>query len=157
MLHPSAEGTGSGKFTIRAVHLVDPAGVLQLSMMYPTTTGARLGCLLLQYIFTVCLFGHVPVCPVGRNFTEILRCLDSLQLAAKHKARSPMRRCSPCHLHPSYLFHDMIKQIGTPANWRPGEDVVILPSVDDEEAARTFPKGFTSIKPYLRITATPDD
>ena len=103
MLHPSAEGTGSGKFTIRAVHLVDPAGVLQLSMMYPTTTGTHMHFAAAVYIVGF-VWACVPVCLVGRNFTEILRCLDSLQLAAKHKARSPMlRRCLPYPVRPAQL------------------------------------------------------
>lgn len=71
-------------------------------------------------------------CPgPGRNFHEVLRSLDSLKLTA-----------------------DM--EVGTPANWQKGEDIVILPSLDDEAAGEKFPKGFTSIKPYLRITPQPD-
>ena len=66
----------------------------------------------------------------GRNFDEILRVLDSMQLTAAHK-------------------------VATPANWKNGEDVIIVPSVSDEEASRLFPKGFRKIKPYLRITGQP--
>jgi len=68
---------------------------------------------------------------VGRNFYEIIRCLDALQLTSYH-------------------------QVGTPANWKVGEDVFVLPEVADEDAEEQFPKGFTTIKPYLRLTPVPD-
>ncbi len=67
----------------------------------------------------------------GRNFHEVLRCLDALQVAAAHR-------------------------VGTPANWAVGESLVILPSVRDAEARELFPKGWLSVKPYLRITPQPD-
>jgi alkyl hydroperoxide reductase subunit AhpC len=65
----------------------------------------------------------------GRNFDEILRVLDSMQLTARHK-------------------------VATPVNWKPGEDVIITPAVSDDEAAQSFP-GFKTIKPYLRTTTQP--
>ena len=89
----------------RALYLIDPFRRVQLAMMYPSN--------------------------VGRNFYEIIRTLDALQLGSFH-------------------------QIGTPANWKAGEDVFILPEVDDDKARTLFPKGFTSIKPYLRITPSPE-
>lgn len=67
----------------------------------------------------------------GRNFDEILRVLDSMQLTAKH-------------------------QVATPVNWKNGEDVIIVPSVSDEEAEKKYPEGFTKIKPYLRTVKQPN-
>ena len=67
----------------------------------------------------------------GRNFDELLRVIDSLQLTADHK-------------------------VSTPANWKKGEDVVISPSISNEEAKKMFPKGFKEVKPYLRLTPEPD-
>ena len=67
----------------------------------------------------------------GRNFQEILRAIDSIQLTAKH-------------------------QVATPADWKQGEDVIIVPAVSDEDAKKKFPKGFTAKKPYLRVTPQPD-
>jgi alkyl hydroperoxide reductase subunit AhpC len=67
----------------------------------------------------------------GRNFTEILRVIDSLQLTANYK-------------------------VATPADWNYGEDVIIIPAVSDEEAITRFPKGFTTVKPYLRKTPQPN-
>jgi alkyl hydroperoxide reductase subunit AhpC len=67
----------------------------------------------------------------GRNFDEVLRVIDSMQLTAKH-------------------------QVSTPANWRQGDDVIIVPAVSDEEAKKKFPAGFTAKKPYLRVTPQPD-
>jgi alkyl hydroperoxide reductase subunit AhpC len=66
----------------------------------------------------------------GRNFNEVLRVLDSMQLTASHK-------------------------VATPVNWNPGEDVIILPAVSDEEAGKTYPGGWRSPKPYLRIVPQP--
>jgi len=66
----------------------------------------------------------------GRNFDEILRMLDSMQLTAKHK-------------------------VATPVNWKVGEDVVIVPAVSDEEARKTYPQGWKALKPYLRIVPQP--
>ena len=106
-LHPNAEGMGDSELPtcVRGVYLIDPERKLQLRLTYPIS--------------------------VGRNFFEIIRVLDSLQITSYH-------------------------QVATPANWKVGEDVVILPSVTDDTAADLFPKGFTSIKPYLRITPQPD-
>lgn len=89
----------------RTLLIIDPNRKIQLNMVYPTNT--------------------------GRNFYEVIRCIDSIQLTEYH-------------------------QVGTPANWKNGEDVVILPTVSNESAMELFPKGFTTIKPYLRITPMPD-
>jgi len=67
----------------------------------------------------------------GRNFDEVLRLLDSCQLTAKHN-------------------------VATPVNWKPGEDVIIPPSVSDEQAKAKFPKGWKTLKPYLRVVAQPN-
>jgi alkyl hydroperoxide reductase subunit AhpC len=67
---------------------------------------------------------------VGRNFTEILRVIDSIQLNAKHK-------------------------VATPADWKQGEDVIIVPSVKDEDAQKLFPNGWKALKPYLRLVPQP--
>ncbi|MDF1517240.1 MAG: peroxiredoxin [Lutibacter sp.] len=98
MIHPNA----SEKFTVRSVFIIGPDKKIKLTITYPAST--------------------------GRNFQELLRVIDSLQLTAHH-------------------------QIATPANWQKGEDAVISPSVSDEEAQKRFP-GFKKIKPYLRITKT---
>lgn len=89
----------------RTLFIIDPNRKVQLSMVYPSNT--------------------------GRNFYEVIRSLDSLQLTEYH-------------------------QVGTPANWKNGEDVLILPEISNEQATEVFPKGFTTIKPYLRITPMPD-
>jgi len=68
---------------------------------------------------------------VGRNFYEILRAIDALQLTMYHK-------------------------VATPANWKQGEDVLVLPSITDDQAKELFPKGYTTIKAYLRVTPPPD-
>ena len=68
----------------------------------------------------------------GRNFDEILRVLDSMQLTAKYK-------------------------VATPVNWQQGEDVIIVPAVSDEEAAGLFPDGWKTVKPYLRVVPQPTD
>lgn len=118
--------TGSaGVLSTRWLYVVDPEHRLQLSFMYPAATGAARA--------PAELPAEAPSrrLPPGRNFHEVLRSLDSLQLTAG-------------------------MEVGTPANWQKGEDIVILPSLDDEAASERFPKGFTAIKPYLRITPQPD-
>ena len=101
MIHPSADP----KLTVRAVYVIDPQRKIRASIIYPPS--------------------------VGRNFDEILRLLDGLQLTDRHR-------------------------VATPVNWQDGEDVIIAPSLTDEaEIARLFPKGFKAVRPYLRITAQP--
>lgn len=101
MIHPLASDTA----TVRSVFLIDPKKKIRLIITYPAST--------------------------GRNFTEILRVLDSLQLTDKHK-------------------------VATPANWVKGDECVILPSITDPEEIKTlFPKGFRQITPYLRMTPDP--
>lgn len=102
MLHPQA----NDKFTVRSVFFIDPAKKVRALITYPAST--------------------------GRNFREILRVLDSLQLTDKHK-------------------------VATPVNWEPGQDVVIAPALQDpEELKQRFPKGWKVLKPYLRMTPQPD-
>jgi alkyl hydroperoxide reductase subunit AhpC len=102
MIHPQASTT----FTVRSVFVIDSQKKIRLTITYPAST--------------------------GRNFEEILRVIDSLQLTDKH-------------------------MVATPVNWQPGEDVIIVPSLtDQDEIKRRFPKGFTTIKPYLRITPQPN-
>ena len=103
----SSEGrTAATNATVRSVFIVGPDKTIKLMLTYPMTT--------------------------GRNFDEILRVLDSMQLTAKHK-------------------------VATPVNWRDGEDVIIVPSVSDEEAKEMFPSGWNTIKPYLRTVKQPSD
>jgi thioredoxin-dependent peroxiredoxin len=99
MIHPNADNT----LTVRSVFIIGPDKKVKLTITYPAST--------------------------GRNFDEILRVIDSLQLTAKHS-------------------------VATPVNWKHGEDVIIVPSLSDEEAKKRFP-GFTTIKPYLRVTKQP--
>jgi len=99
MIHPNASDT----MTVRSVFVIGPDNKVKLTLTYPAST--------------------------GRNFAEILRVLDSLQLTAKHS-------------------------VSTPADWQAGEDVIIGGSVSDEEAAKRFP-GFVAKKPYLRVTKQP--
>ena len=100
-----AEGrTAANNATVRSVFIIGPDKKIKLTMTYPMTT--------------------------GRNFDEILRALDSIQLTAKHK-------------------------VATPANWKPGEDVIIAGSVSDEDAKKQYPNGWNSPKPYLRIVKQP--
>ena len=111
MLPESAGETSQGRtpadnFTVRNVFVVAPDKTIKLILTYPMTT--------------------------GRNFDEILRVIDSLQLTANHK-------------------------VATPANWKQGEDVIITAAVSDEEARTKFPKGWTSPKPYIRLTPQPGD
>jgi alkyl hydroperoxide reductase subunit AhpC len=101
MIHPNA----SEKATVRSVFIIGPDKKIKLTLTYPAST--------------------------GRNFTEILRVIDSLQLTANY-------------------------QVATPADWILGEDVIIVPSVSNEEADKKFPKGYTTIKPYLRKTPQPN-
>jgi thioredoxin-dependent peroxiredoxin len=109
MLPASASGdpskrTPADNQTVRNVFVIGPDKKIKLILVYPMST--------------------------GRNFDEVLRVIDSLQLTAKHK-------------------------VSTPANWRPGEDVIISGSVSDEEAKKTYPEGWRSPKPYIRIVRQP--
>jgi alkyl hydroperoxide reductase subunit AhpC len=99
MIHPNASDTA----TVRSVFVIGPDKKIKLNLTYPAST--------------------------GRNFQEILRVIDSLQLTAKHK-------------------------VATPSDWKQGEDVIITPAVSNEEAEERFP-GFTTVKPYLRYTKQP--
>ncbi|WP_017732271.1 peroxiredoxin [Nafulsella turpanensis] len=101
MIHPNA----SDKTTVRSVFIVGPEKKIKLILTYPAST--------------------------GRNFEEILRVIDSLQLTADYS-------------------------VATPANWQHGEDVIIAPSIKDEEIPEKFPKGHTKVKPYLRTTPQPN-
>lgn len=100
MIHPNASDT----LTVRSVFVIGPDKKIKLSITYPAST--------------------------GRNFDEILRVIDSLQLTAKH-------------------------QVATPVNWRDGEDVIIVPTLSDEAAQKKFPEGWKTLKPYLRVVAQP--
>ena len=107
MIHPNATGgkrTAADNATIRSVFVVGPDKKIKLVLTYPMTT--------------------------GRNFDEVLRVLDSLQLTARHK-------------------------VATPVNWKPGEDVIIAGSVSDEEAKQKYPQGWKSPRPYIRIVPQP--
>ena len=101
MIHPNADP----KVTVRAVYVIDPNKKIRASIIYPPSA--------------------------GRNFDEILRLIDSLQLTDGHK-------------------------VATPVNWQDGEDVIIVPSVTNEAADKLFPKGYTTVKPYLRTTPQPN-
>ena len=101
MIHPNASET----FTVRSVFVIAPDKTVKLTLTYPAST--------------------------GRNFDEILRVIDSLQLTANHS-------------------------VATPANWKNGDDCIVSPSLSDEEAEAKFPAGFTKIKPYLRVTPQPN-
>lgn len=100
MIHPAA----SDSMTVRSVFIVGPDKKLKLTLTYPAST--------------------------GRNFDEILRVIDSLQLTARHS-------------------------VATPVNWKEGDDVIIVPSLSDEAAKEKFPGGWKALKPYLRITPQP--
>lgn len=101
MIHPNANAT----LTVRSLFIIDPNKKVRLIITYPAST--------------------------GRNFDEVLRVIDSLQLTEHHK-------------------------VATPGNWKPGEDVVIVPALQDpEEIKQRFPKGYKTIKPYLRMTPDP--
>ena len=101
MIHPNANDT----LTVRSVFVIGPDKQIKLMITYPAST--------------------------GRNFDEVLRVLDSLQLTANHK-------------------------VATPVNWKDGEDCIVVPAVSDEDAKKLFPKGFKAVKPYLRITPQPN-
>ncbi len=101
MIHPNA----LDNMTVRSVFVIGPDKKIKLTLTYPAST--------------------------GRNFDEILRVVDSLQLTAKH-------------------------QVATPANWKDGEDCIIVPAVKDEEIPSKFPKGHRAVKPYLRYTPQPN-
>jgi peroxiredoxin len=100
MIHPNASVT----HTVRSVFIIGPDKKIKLTITYPAST--------------------------GRNFNELLRVIDSLQLTASFS-------------------------VATPANWNHGDDCIIVPSVSDDEADKKFPKGYKKIKPYLRITPQP--
>jgi alkyl hydroperoxide reductase subunit AhpC len=101
MIHPNASDTA----TVRSVFVIGPDKKIKLTITYPAST--------------------------GRNFDEILRVIDSLQLTAYHK-------------------------VATPANWTDGDDVIIVPAVSDDEAKELFPNGWDAKKPYLRVTKQPN-
>lgn len=102
LIHPNANDT----LTVRSLFVIDPNKKVRLTITYPAST--------------------------GRNFNEILRVIDSLQLTDSHK-------------------------VATPANWQDGDEVVIVPSLKDEaEIAQRFPKGYRAVKPYLRLTPQPN-
>jgi thioredoxin-dependent peroxiredoxin len=101
MIHPNA----SEKATVRSVFVIGPDKKIKLTLTYPAST--------------------------GRNFNEILRVIDSLQLTAYHS-------------------------VATPANWNQGEDVIVVPAVSTEDAIKKFPKGVKVVKPYLRYTPQPN-
>jgi len=101
MIHPNANDT----LTVRSVYIIAPDKKVKLTLTYPAST--------------------------GRNFDEILRVLDSLQLTAQHS-------------------------VATPVNWKDGDDVIVVPALSDAQAREKFPKGFRAVKPYLRITPQPN-
>ena len=101
MIHPNADNT----LTVRSVFIIGPDKKIKLTLTYPAST--------------------------GRNFDEILRVIDSLQLTANYK-------------------------VATPVNWKHGDDCIIVPAVSDAEADQAFPKGYTRVKPYLRVTPQPN-
>ncbi|WP_022949499.1 peroxiredoxin [Methylohalobius crimeensis] len=110
MLPADESGTSEGRTaatnaTVRSVFIIGPDKKIKMMMTYPMTS--------------------------GRNFDEILRVLDSIQLTSRHK-------------------------VATPVNWNNGDDVIIVPTVSDEEAKSIFPEGFKTLKPYLRLVKQPD-
>ena len=109
MIHPNASGTSEGRTaadnaTVRSVFVVGPDKKIKLMLTYPMTT--------------------------GRNFDEVLRVVDSMQLTAKHA-------------------------VATPVNWKQGDDVIIVTSVSDEDAKKKYPSGWKALKPYLRLVSQP--
>jgi len=101
MIHPNASAT----FTVRSLFVIGPDKTVKLTITYPAST--------------------------GRNFVEVLRVIDSLQLTANYS-------------------------VATPADWKHGEDVIVVPAVSTEDAEKKFPKGLKIVKPYLRYTPQPD-
>jgi alkyl hydroperoxide reductase subunit AhpC len=101
MIHPNASATA----TVRSLFVIGPDKTIKLTITYPAST--------------------------GRNFNEVLRVVDSLQLTAKHS-------------------------VATPANWQHGEDVIVVPAISTEDAIKKFPKGVKVVKPYLRYTPVPE-
>ena len=109
MIHPNATGEAKGRTaqdnaTIRSVFIIGPDKKVKAMLTYPMST--------------------------GRNFDEVLRLLDSIQLTAKHK-------------------------VATPVNWKQGQDVIIVPAVGEDEAKQRFPGGWTAKKPYIRVVPQP--
>ena len=107
MIHPNASGgprSANDNATVRSVFIIGPDKKVKAMLVYPMSA--------------------------GRNFDEVLRLLDSLQLNAKHS-------------------------VATPVNWKPGQDVIIPTSVSDEDAKKKYPHGFKTLKPYLRVVAQP--
>jgi alkyl hydroperoxide reductase subunit AhpC len=107
MIHPNATGgkrTAADNATVRSVFVIGPDKKVKAMLVYPMST--------------------------GRNFDEVLRLVDSVQLTAKHA-------------------------VATPVNWKPGEDVIIPTSVSDEDAKKKYPQGFKTLKPYLRVVSHP--
>jgi thioredoxin-dependent peroxiredoxin len=109
MIHPNATGVAKDRkaadnATVRTVFIIGPDKAIKAMLIYPMSS--------------------------GRNFDEVLRLLDSLQLTAKHA-------------------------VATPVNWKPGEDVIIPTSVSDEDAKKKYPQGFKTLKPYLRVVRQP--
>lgn len=100
----ASERTAADNHTARTVYIIGPDKRIKAMVVYPMST--------------------------GRNFTELLRIVDSLQLTVAHK-------------------------VATPANWNKGDDVIILPAIKDEEAKRLFPRGWAAVKPYLRFVTDP--
>ncbi len=101
MIHPNASDT----FTVRSVYVIGPDKKVKLTLTYPAST--------------------------GRNFAELLRVIDSLQLTSQHS-------------------------VATPANWEDGDDCIIVPALTNEQAREKFPAGWKEVKPYLRITPQPN-
>lgn len=101
MIHPNASDTA----TVRSVYVIGPDKKVKLTLTYPAST--------------------------GRNFAEVLRVIDSLQLTAKYS-------------------------VATPVNWKDGDDCIIVPAVSDEDAKAKFPAGWKTVKPYLRVTPQPN-
>jgi thioredoxin-dependent peroxiredoxin len=109
MIHPNASGNAAGRTavdnaTVRSVFVIGPDKKVKATLTYPMST--------------------------GRNFDEVMRLLDSIQLTAKHT-------------------------VATPVNWKPGEDVIIPTSVKDEDAQKKYPQGYKTLKPYLRVVKQP--